>query len=1169
MLARFFIDRPIFAAVISILIALAGGIAATRLSVSQFPPVTPPTMQVDCNYPGASAEVVSKTIASPLEQRVNGAERMMYMSSQCTNDGSYTLTVTFEPGTDLNLAQVDVQNRVNLAIPELPEVVRSTGVTVRKRSPELLLTFALMSETGQHDQVYLSNYAVLHLRETLSRIPGISDVTIFGQRDYSLRVWVKPGQLEAKQLAVLDVVAAIKAQNAEVALGGVNPEPRQFTITSLGRLDTVEQFEDIIVKTGPDGQLVHLRDVARVELAAKSSDITNRFDRRQTVGLAIFLTPDANAITTSAELKKTMAKLSEDFPADLKYELGYDTTPYIESSIWKVGEALRDSIILVGIVVLVFLQSWRSALIPLATVPVAIIGTCGVMAIVGFGLNNLTLFGLVLAVGIVVDDAIVVVEAVQHHIERGLNPKEAASKAMEEVAGPVVAVGVVLCAVFVPCMFFPGIVGQFFRQFALTIAISTMISTFNSLTLSPALAALLLQSKGARPDFIARAMQFLFGWFFRAFNWAFDRVGRGYVALVGKLIRVPILALLLYAGLVGVGYRGYFKLPTGFIPSQDKGYLIASVQLDDAASAERTQATMDLAAKIALECTIAIPAEEGDDGAVFLDEVALNTIDRGTKLPPGWYRPVKPVAHVNAVAGNSFVLSAYGSNFGSMFIILKPFDERRDPRLYSDLVAQALRKKVGAATPEAQVNIFGAPAVPGLGRAGGIKFMVQDRGDSGPRNLEEQTKNLVDKGNKQPSLVGLFTVYKTSSPQLSVKVNEAKCSVEGVEPLDVYATMQASLGQRYVNDFNLFGRTWQVNVQSDPLDRNDKEDAKSLKVRSKTGQLVPLSALAEIKDISGPLVITRYNRYPAASINANVAPGASSGEATAVMEQLARSELPDSMGYEWTELTFIEQRSRDTGMAVFGLAVLVVFLVLAALYESWTLPLAVILVVPTCVACSLAGVWVTNWDSVLASDFDIGLFGRNFNPLTWRGLLKPDVTYGVNVANSVGLNRQDVNLFTQVGFVVLIGLACKNAILIVEYAKLRRDAGADRRTAILDACRLRFRPILMTSFAFILGVVPLAFASGAGAEMRQALGIAVFSGMLGVTLFGVLLTPVFYVVVDRIAAGRILQSTYVRAIGTAFLNVVALRLPRRWAMWLWSKAIARLPARRPFVSGSQ
>ncbi len=1156
MLARFFIDRPIFAAVISILIALAGGIAAFRLPVSQFPPVTPPTIQVDCNYSGASAEVVSKTIASPLEQRVNGVERMLYMSSQCTNDGSYTLTITFEPGTNLNLAQVLVQNRVNLAIPELPEVVRSTGVTVRKRSPELLLTFALMSKSGKYDQVYLSNYAVLHLRETLSRIPGISDVTIFGQRDYSLRIWIKPGQLEAKQLTVLDVVGAIKAQNAEVALGNVNPEPREFTITSLGRLDTVEQFEDIIVKTGPDGQLVHLREVARVELAAKSSDITNRFDGWQTVGLAIFLTPDANAITTSAELKKTMAELSGDFPPEMEYELGYDTTPYIESSIYKVFEALRDSIILVAIVVLVFLQSWRSALIPLATVPVAIIGTCGAMAVVGFGLNNLTLFGLVLAVGIVVDDAIVVVEAVQHHIEAGLAPREATAKAMEEVAGPVVAVGVVLCAVFVPCMFFPGIVGQFFRQFALTIAISTMISTFNSLTLSPALACLLLQKKDAKPDWITRGMRLLFGWLFWLFNRLFDRLGRGYVGLVGKLIRIPALVLLVYAALVGLGYRGYAKLPTGFIPSQDKGYLIASVQLPDAASAERTRETMDTAAKIALECTIEVPAKEGEEGAVDKEKDGVKR----------WVRPVKPVAHVNAVAGNSFVLSAYGSNFGSMFIILKPFAERTDPALYSEAVAQEIRKKMTGGVPEASINIFGAPAVPGLGRAGGIKFMVQDRGEMGPRSLQAQTENLIEKGNKQPSLIGLFTVYKTSSPQLSVTVNEAKCSDAGVEPLDVYATMQATLGQRYVNDFNLLGRTWQVNVQSEPGSRNAIEDVKYLRVRSKAGALVPLSTLAEVKSISGPLVITRYNMYPAAAINASVAPGASSGEATAVLEQLARSELPTNMGSEWTELTFIEQRSRDTGMAVFGLAVLVVFLVLAALYESWTLPLAVILVVPTCVACSLAGVWVTNWDSVTAADFDIPWSG--WNPVASIGILKPGVTYGVNVTEAVGLKKQDVNLFTQVGFVVLIGLACKNAILIVEYAKKRRDAGADRRTAILDACALRLRPILMTSFAFILGVMPLAFASGAGAEMRQALGIAVFSGMIGVTLFGVLLTPVFYVVVDRIAEGRIFRAQYFRAVGTHAMNVLALRLPRRWAMWVWAKAAARIAARRPFVSGS-
>ncbi len=1164
MLPRFFIARPIFAAVISILITLGGGISAFTLPVSQFPPVTPPTIQVDCNYPGASAEVVSKTIAAPLEQRVNGVERMLYMSSQCTSDGSYTLTITFEPGSDLNLAQVLVQNRVNLAIPELPEVVRSTGVTVRKRSPELLLTFALMSEAKtlpdgkpappKYDQVYLSNYALIHIRETLSRVPGVSDVTIFGQRDYSLRVWIRPGQLEARQLTVLDVVAAIKAQNAEVALGTVNPEPREFTITSLGRLDTAEQFESIIVKTGPDGQIVHLREVARVELSAKSNDIVNRFDRQETVGLALFLTPDANAITASAELKRTMEELGKDFPPGMEYKIGYDTTPYIESSIIAVFKTLRDSIILVAIVVLVFLQNWRSALIPLATVPVAIIGTCGAMAAVGFGLNNLTLFGLVLAVGIVVDDAIVVVEAVQHHIEKGLAPRDATAQAMREVAGPVVAVGVVLCAVFVPCMFFPGIVGSFFRQFALTIAISTMISTFNSLTLSPALAALLLQGKDAKPDPITRLMRFVLGWPFAAFNWAFDLVGRGYTFSVGKLIRVPIVVLALYAALVGLGYQGYTTLPTGFIPPQDKGYLIASVQLPDAASAERTREVMDTVAKLSLECTVDVAAKEGEEGAV---EKEIKGVKR-------WVRPVKPVAHVNAVAGNSFVLSAYGSNFGSMFIILHPFAERTDPAQYSEAVAQVLRAKIGAGVPEAQVNIFGAPAVPGLGRAGGIKFMVQDRGEVGPRNLQAQTENLIEKGNKQPSLVGLFTVYKTSSPQLSVVIDEAKCSQEGVEPLDVYATMQATLGQRYVNDFNRFGRTWQVNVQSEQFYRKDPEDVKFLKVRSKSGTLVPLNTLAEVKPISAPLVITRYNMYPAASINASVAPGASSGEATAVMEQLAKSELPTNMGYEWTELTFIEQRSRDTGMAVFGLAIVVVFLVLAALYESWTLPLAVILVVPTCVACSLAGVWVTNWDTVTAADFAIG----SWNPLIALGLMEPDTVYGMNVITTLGLGKQDVNLFTQVGFVVLIGLACKNAILIVEYAKLLRDAGADRRTAILDACRLRLRPILMTSFAFILGVVPLAIARGAGAEMRQALGIAVFSGMLGVTVFGVLLTPVFYVVVDRLAEGRIFQSQYLQSFGTGFGNVARLRLPRRLLGWVWSKTTVRIAARPPFVSGS-
>lgn len=1126
MFYRFFIDRPIFASVISILITLVGVLCAMRLPISQFPLVTPPTIQVDCNYPGASSEVVAKTIAAPIEQRVNGVERMLYMSSQCTSDGTYTLTITFETGTNLNLAQVLVQNRVNLAIPELPEVVRSIGVTARKRSPELLLTFALSSPNDTYDQVYLSNYASLHIKEVLSRVEGVSDVTIFGQRDYSMRVWVDPDRLESRKLTVLDVVKAIQSQNTEVAMGKIGPQPgesagpSQFVVSTPGRREDPEQFGDIIVQSGPNGQITRVRDVATVSLGARSNDIANRFDRKETVGLALFLQPDANALDSAAELKKAMAKLEKDFPPDIKYVVGYDTTPYIRSSIFEVFKALRDSIILVAIVVLVFLQSWRSALIPLATVPIAIIGTFGAMATFGFGLNNLTLFGLVLAVGIVVDDAIVVVEAVQQQLEKGYPPREATLRAMDEVTGPVIAVGAVLVAVFVPCAFFPGIVGQFFRQFALTIAVSTIISTFNSLTLCPALAALLLKSKDSRPDWPTRILNFLFGWFFWLFNRVFDRFGGAYTFGVRKIIRIPIIVLVVYGIAAGVAYRGYYHLPMGFIPPQDKGYMIASIQLPDASSAERCREVIDKLADIALKLEIEITAAP--------DDPAAKEVEREGKKR--WVKLVKPIVHCNAVAGNSFVLSAYGSNFGSMFIILDTFENRKKhDALYVESILVPLRAEIAKRMPEAQINIFGAPAVPGLGRAGGMKFMVQDRGEVGYKTLHDQMENLIEKGNQQPSLQGLFSVFKTNSPQLFVKINDKECVAAGVDPLDVYATMQATLGQRYVNDFNQFGRTWQVNVQADQKYRHAPEDTRRLKVRNKSGDLVPISALAEVKSVSNPLVISRYNMYPAAAINMSVAPKASTGEAISVMEQLANEQLPRNMGFEWTELTFIEQRSRDTGLSVFILAVLVVVLVLAALYESWTLPFAVIMVVPTCVVSSLVGIWITNWDTIAASDFTFRLLERNFNPITALGILKPDTTYGVEIGSLIGMKKQDVNIFTQVGFVVLIGLACKNAILIVEYAKWQREAGLDRSSAILAACRQRLRPILMTSFAFILGVMPLAFATGAGSEMRRALGVAVLSGMLGVTIFGIFLTPVFYVVVDRLVSGRVFHSAAARA----------------------------------------
>ncbi|MFO1021833.1 MAG: multidrug efflux RND transporter permease subunit [Planctomycetales bacterium] len=1072
--SRFFIDRPIFASVLSIVITLAGGIAVFTLPIAQYPPVTPPTVQVDCNYPGANAQVVAQTVGSPIEQQVNGVENMLYMSSQSTSDGSYTLTVTFAQGMDLNLAQVLVQNRISLAMPSLPDVVRQTGVTTRKRSPDILLTVSLNSPDRRYDQLYLSNYAVLRIKDELSRLPGISDVLVFGQRDYSMRIWLNPEKLAALTLSVTDVIGALREQNIQIATGQIGQPPSipgqqfQMPLSVLGRLSQPEEFADIIVHTSPEGRIVRIKDIGRVELGAKSHDINNRFDGKPTVGLAIFQLPDANALDTADQIKAKMDELSKDFPEGVIYEIGYDTTPFIRESVGEVFNTLRDSVILVAIVVLAFLQGWRAAIIPLIAVPVAIVGTFAAMALVGFSLNNLTLFGLVLAIGIVVDDAIVVVEAVEHHIEHGMSSREAAIKAMDEVSSPVIAVGLVLSAVFIPCAFISGIVGQFFRQFALTIAISTIISAFNSLTLSPALAAWLLRPRNVRPDLLTRILDVVLGWFFRLFNKGVQVSTKGYAAIVRRLLRIPTLVLVVYGGLLLLTYWGFQQLPSGFIPVQDKGYLVASVQLPDSASAARTR---EVIAKI--------------------EKIALET--------PG-------IKNVNSVAGNSFLLSAYGSNFGSMFIILKDFSERRGHGMDADAIVATLRRRYAQEVPEALVNVFPPPAVSGLGRAGGFKIMIEDRGEADLENLQKQTDNLVERANQQPGLVGLFTVYKANSPQLFAEINRDECLAQGIPLGDVFSTLQAYLGSRYVNDFNLFGRTWQVIVQADSEFRNEIEDVKKLQVRNSKGHMVPLGTLAQVKVIGGPLVLTRYNMYPAAAINGNVASGYSTGQGIAILEELARQELPRSMAFEWTELTYLEKLAGSTGMIVVAFSVIFVFLVLAALYESWSLPLAVILVVPMCVLSSIAGV-------------------------AWQG--------------------QDINIFTQIGFVVLIGLACKNAILIVEFAKLRRASGEDRVTATLHACELRLRPILMTSFAFILGVLPLVVAHGAGAEMRRALGTAVFSGMLGVTFFGIFLTPVFFVVIDWMSTWDSFSSKKTQRWGNLILDILTLGFLRRLVLSLW------------------
>ncbi|HVX11495.1 MAG TPA: multidrug efflux RND transporter permease subunit [Pirellulales bacterium] len=1093
MFSRFFINRPIFASVLSIIVTLAGGIAVFTLPVAQYPDIAPPTVEVSAVYPGANAQVVADTVAAPLEQQVNGVENMLYMSSQCANDGTYTLTITFNLGTDLNMAQVLVQNRVALAEPILPDIVKRRGVSVKKKSPSQLLIVNLYSPDGSRNNVELSNYATIQLRDELARLKGVGDITYLGQRDYSMRIWLDPEQMASLNLTADDVLKAVTEQNVQVAAGQIGQPPTkagqvfQYTMTTLGRLANEEQFAEMIIKADPLGRIVRMRDVARIELGALAYGQSATLDGEPSVALSIYQLPGSNALEVAQSVKDKMAELAKHFQSGIAYDIVYDTTPFITESINEVFNTLRDAVILVAVVVLLFLQNWRSAVIPLIAVPVAIVGTFAVMAAIGFSLNNLTLFGLVLAIGIVVDDAIVVVEAVEHHIETGLAPREATVRAMEQVSGPVVAVGLVLAAVFVPCAFISGIVGQFFRQFALTIAVSTVISAFNSLTLSPALAALLLRhrEKGkfeALPkwafwllggwlgyslltEWLARLsprlaqytlalpivaavlglvvgaiaaapLNRILAWIFRAFNLAFDASTRFYTRLVSMLLRVSVIVVVIYGGLLYLTGWGFERVPAGFIPSQDKGYLLVNVQLPDAASLERTQEVMRRIEKIAL-------ATEG-------------------------------VSHTVAVAGQSILLNANASNFGAMYVMLDEFHHRRRPELSAQRIGEKLEAAFHDEILDALTNVFGAPPVEGLGTAGGFKLIVEDRGELGSAALEKVGQQIVDDGNSDPRLQGLFTSFRASTPWLRIDIDRVQAKMMGVSMTDVFDTLQVYFGSLYVNDFNKFGRTWQVNVQADARFRGGIDDLKQMKVRNVQGNMAPFGTIADVRDVSGPVTIVRYNMYPAAAINGSAAPGTSSGQSIAEMEQIAERDLLPSMRSEWTELALLQLQTGNTAMLVFILAVVLVFLVLAAQYESWSLPLAVILVVPMCLLCSIAG---------------------------------------------VAAAHLDINIFTQIGFVVLVGLACKNAILIVEFAKVRHEAGVPPYEATLEACELRLRPIMMTSFAFILGVVPLVLSLGAGAEMRRALGTAVFAGMLGVTLFGIFLTPVFYYllqwVIDR------------------------------------------------------
>ncbi len=1128
--SHFFINRPIFAAVLSIAITLAGGIAAFWLPLAQFPSISPPVVSVDCTYPGASAQVVSESVATPIEQQVNGVEDMLYMASQCTNDGTYNLSVTFKTGVDLNMAQVLVQNRVALALPSLPDVVKQTGVTTRKRSPDILMVVQLISPKGRYDQTYLSNYAVIAVRDELARIQGISDCFVFGQRDYSMRIWLDPEKIAYRGMTAGDVLRAVREHNIPVAAGQVGQAPvakgqvNQYPVHVLGRLNEPEQYEEIVIKALPDGRVVKLKDVARIALGPKAQNINNRLSGQPCVGLAIFQVPDANALEVADRILAKMEELKEQFPEDLEYQVGYDTTPYTRESIMEVVHTLQEAIVLVAFVVLLFLQNWRSAIIPLVAVPVAIIGTFAVMAAFGFSLNNLTLFGLVLAIGIVVDDANVVVEAVEHHIENGMQPRAAAFKAMDQVSGPVIAVGLVLSAVFIPCTFIGGITGQFFRQFAMTIAVSTIISTFNSLTLSPALAAILLRPQaqkradvlptalyagifawlgysygaglaGRALDGLAsvsatwwpliaagaglivgliatRPMNFILSRLFGAFNVAFVKATHAYTRLVGGLLRIAVFALIVYGGLLALTGWSFVAMPRGFVPNQDMGYLLVNIQLPDSASSERTLNVVEQTEKIILKTD-------------------------GVRL-------------ISAVSGQSFFLNATGSNFASMFVILDGFKDRRDPELTSDKIANRLRQEINEKIFDASIQVFGPPPIRGVGRAGGFKIMVEDRGDNTPAMLQEQVENLIDEGGKTGKLIGLSTIYRANVPQLYVDIDRKECMTREIALKDVFDTMQVYLGSFYVNDFNRFGRTWQVVLQADYPYRDQVEDVHKLKVRNAKGVMVPLGSVAKVYEVNGPLVLTRYNMYPAAAINGATADGVSSGKGIEILNRLAKEQLPQSMTTEWTEMAFLELLSGNTATVIFALAVLMVFLVLAAQYESWSLPLAIILVVPMCLLSAITGVYLAG---------------------------------------------HDVNIFTQVGFVVLVGLASKNAILIVEFAKRQRQTGMSRRQATLEACQLRLRPIVMTSLAFILGVVPLMLSRGAGAEMRRILGTAVFSGMLGVTLFGIFLTPVFFYVIDWLGEAKIWNAPGFQAVN-------------RWSHWFLGQVrdVAVLgPVRRGIV----
>ncbi|MBI56254.1 MAG: multidrug efflux RND transporter permease subunit [Alcanivorax sp.] len=1034
--SRFFVDRPIFAAVLSIIIFAVGAISTPTLPISEYPEVAPPSVLVRTVYPGANPKEIAETVATPLEEAINGVEDMMYFKSVAGSDGVLQMTITFRPGTNAEDATVRVQNRVSQALARLPEAVRRQGVTTQKQSPTFLMVVHLTSPDGRYDTLYLRNYARLHVRDRLARIPGVGEAQLFGGGDYAMRAWLDPDKIAARGLTAGDVIAAMREQNVQVSAGQIGAEPMPGSdfltlINAKGRLESEEEFGDIVLRAGDDGQILRLRDVARLELGAGDYTLRARLDGQDAVAMGIFQAPGANALDIRDQVIATMDELSERFPEGVEYRSVYDTTLFVRDSIHSVIQTLLEAILLVVLVVTLFLQTWRASIIPLLAVPVSVVGTFAVLFLLGYSINTLTLFGLVLAIGIVVDDAIVVVENVERNIEEGLTPLAAAHQAMREVSGPIVAIGLVLCAVFIPMAFLSGVTGQFYRQFAVTIAISTVISTINSLTLSPALAAMLLKPHGAAPDRLTRLIDALFGWLFRPFNRFFNKSAGKYQGAVSRSLRRRGAVFVIYLVLLGATGSLFKLVPPGFIPIQDKMYLIAGVKLPEGASLERTDALLKEVVDIAMDT-------EG-------------------------------VAHAISFPGLNALQFTNTSNTGLAFLPLEPFEDR--DRSAADINAE-IAQRIGA-LKEGIAFSFMPPAIQGLGNGSGYQLFIEDRDGLGYGPLQEAVTAFQGAVMQTPGMTYPITSYQANVPQLDAEVNRLKAKAQGVAVTDLFMTLQTYLGSTYVNDFNRFGRTWQVIAQADASYRDSVEDIARLRTRNDQGEMVPIGSMVDIHQSFGPDPVLRYNGYPAADLAGEADPRLlSSTQAMDALTAIGDRTLPEGVEFEWTDLSYQQATQGNAALVVFPLAVLLVFLVLAALYESWTLPLAVILIVPMCLLSALVGVWLMGGDT---------------------------------------------NIFVQVGLVVLIGLACKNAILIVEFARELEFQGRTVVEAALEACRLRLRPIIMTSITFTAAVVPLVLGSGAGSEVRQALGIAVFAGMLGVTLFGLFLTPVFYVALRTLA----------------------------------------------------